>query len=170
MDTKTAKQIGQRLGLRSAVIGIVTAYLVYAGVLFQLGGNPAHAFLWLLYVDYAVNTVVGAIGLLLMGWLFGQLAGLQIIFKKRNELLIGVLTGLLTLLTGTLIGSTLGYLEEGFDNSDVLEALFDYYYKPLFWVTTFGTIPAIVVGIWFGRQIKKQGLKISVDQDASRQQ
>ena len=159
MDPKTAKQIGQRLGLRSAFIGLVTAYLIYSGVLLQLGDKPAHAFLWLFYDDYAINTIVGAIGLLLMGWLFGELAGHQIIFKKRNELLIGVLTGLLTLLTGTLIGSTVGYFQEGFDNSDVLEALFDYYYKPLFWVTVFGTIPAIIVGIWFGRQIKKQGLK-----------
>jgi hypothetical protein len=27
----------------------------------------------------------------------------------------------------------------------------------------FGIIPVIVVGLWFGRQIKKQGLKVRVD-------
>jgi len=38
----------------------------------------------------------------------------------------------------------------------------------LYSVTMFGLIPVVIVGLWFGRQIKKQGLKIDVGQDASR--
>jgi hypothetical protein len=78
--------------------------------------------------------------------------------------LTGIKYGLLTLLLGTLIGSTVGFIEEGIDNIGTQDdPFYDYYFKPLYWVTTFGIIPVILVGLWFGRQIKKQGLKIRVD-------
>lgn len=33
-------------------------------------------------------------------------------------------------------------------------------------MTIFGIIPVIIVGLWFGRQIKKRGLEVSMKQDA----
>ena len=77
--------------------------------------------------------------------------------------------GLITLVTGTLIGSSVGFIQEGIDNiGGFSNPFYDYYFKPLYWVTMFGLIPVVIVGLWFGRQIKKQGLKIDVGQDASR--
>jgi hypothetical protein len=66
---------------------------------------------------------------------------------------MGVKYGFLTLLTATLIGSSVGFIQEGVGKYN---ALYDYYFKPLYWVTMFGIIPVLLVGLWFGRQIKKQ--------------
>ena len=45
-------------------------------------------------------------------------------------------------------------------NSDILDALEDYYHKPRYWITIFGAIPSIIIGFWLGIQIKKQGYKL----------
>jgi hypothetical protein len=169
VDKGQAKQIGQRLAIKSGLIGIAIAYLIYAGVLTLLGDSFFSALLWISRVDYAANTIIGAVGLLAMAYLFGQLAGTEILIKKWNDTFVGIKYGLLTLWTATIIGSTLGFLQEGLDNiGSPDEPFFDYYFKPLYWVTMFGLIPAIVVGVWFGGQIRKRGLKMRAGQDASR--
>ena len=96
-----------------------------------------------------------------MAYFFGQLAGFEILIKHRNYLLTGIKYAVLTLITGTLIGSSVGFLQEGIkDIGGFANPFYDYYFKPLYWVTMFGIIPAIIVGLLFGRQIKKQGQKM----------
>jgi hypothetical protein len=164
VDIKTAKHIGQRLALKSGVIGLLIAYILFAWVTFSWDQKLSKSIFWILDAEFWYHLVIGAIGLLTMAYFFGQLAGVEILMKKKNELLTGIKYGLLTLLLGTLIGSTVGFIEEGIDNIGTQDdPFYDYYFKPLYWVTTFGIIPVILVGLWFGRQIKKQGLKIRVD-------
>lgn len=122
------------------------------------------AVFWIFEVEFWYSLLVGAIGLLTMAYIFGRFAGVEILIKKRNELLTGIKYGLLILVTGTLIGSSVGFIQEGIDNfGGVTNPIYDYYFKPMYWVTIYGIVPVIIVGLWFGRQIKKQGLKISVD-------
>jgi hypothetical protein len=99
-----------------------------------------------------------------MAYLSGRLAAVEILIKNKDYSLTGIKYGLLTLWTATIIGSSVGFLQEGLDNIGTADNPFeDYYYKPFFWVTIFGIIPAILVGQWFGRQIKKQGKSISAE-------
>ncbi len=89
---------------------------------------------------------------------------------KQKRYLENTFTGmkyrLLTLITGTLIGSSVGFIQEGIDNIGGFGTPFyDYYFKPLYWVTMFGIIPAIAVGLWSGRQIKRKGQRINVALD-----
>lgn len=106
------------------------------------------------------HLIIGALGLLTMAYFFGQRAGVEILVKRRNDLWTGVKYGLVILLTGTLIGSSVGFIQEGIDNiGGFSNPFYDYYFKPLYWVTMFGIIPVVLVGLWFGRQIKRQGLR-----------
>ena len=164
MDIKTAKQIGQRLAIKSGLIGLLIAYILFGRVTYSWDQNLSEAVFWIFDVEFWYHLTVGAIGLLTMAYFFGQLAGVEILVKRKNELWTGVKYGLLTLLTGTLIGSSVGFIQEGIDDiGGFSNPFYDYYFKPLYWVTIFGIAPVIVVGLWFGRQIKRQGLKIKVD-------
>lgn len=151
----TAKQIGSRIGIRSAMIGVGIAYLIMA-ILLGLD-NGAEGVLWIFEVDYWPNLLLGATGLILMSHLFGQRAGIEIIERKKGYRWVGIKYGFIILITATLIGSTLGFLQEGLDRIGTVDNPFeDYYFKPLLWVTIFGIIPVIIVGVWFGWQIKKK--------------
>ena len=169
MDKGQAKLIGQRLAIKSALIGLTIAYIIFGGLIYSWDEKLLKSAFWIFDVDFWYHLIIGAIGLLTLAYFFGQLAGVEILIKRRNEFLTGIKYGLITLLTGTLIGSSVGFIQEGLDNiGEFSNPFYDYYFKPLYWVTMFGIIPVVIVGLWFGRQIKKQGLKINVGQDASR--
>jgi hypothetical protein len=154
MDIKTAGQIGARTALRAGLIGLVLAYVIFGGLIYTWDENLLKALLWIFDVKFWYHIVIGAVGLLTMACIFGQFAGIEILTKRKNESLTGVKYGFLTLITGTLIGSSVGFIKEGLGKHN---GLFDYYVKPLYWVTMFGIVPVILVGLWFGRQMKKKG-------------
>lgn len=161
VDIKTAKIIGQRLAIKSGIIGLTNAYIIFGGLLYSWDMKLLKAIFWILDVEFWYHLLIGAVGLLAMAYFFGQLAGVEILVKKKNELFTGIKYGLLTLVTGTLIGSSVGFVQEGIDNiGGFSNPFYDYYFKPMYWVIMFGVIPAMIVGLWFGRQIKIQGLKI----------
>ena len=160
MDRGKAKQIGQRLAIKSALIGLLIAYIIFAGVMYSWDEQLLNAVLWIFNVEFWYHLLVGAVGLLVMAFIFGQLAGIEILIKRKNEILTGIKYGFLSLLLGTIIGSSVGFIQEGIHNSGGFSnPVYDYYFKPLYWVTMFGIIPVAVVGYWFGKQIKKQGIK-----------
>lgn len=158
MDTRTAKHIGQKLAIKSTLIGLLIAYILFGLVIFSWDQKLFNAIFWILNVEFWYHLLIGAIGLLTMGYFFGRLAGVEILVKRKNELLIGIKYGLLTLVTGTLIGSSVGFIQEGVDDiGGFSNPFYDYYFKPLYWVTMYGIIPVLIVGIMFGRQIKRNG-------------
>jgi len=164
VDRKAAKQIGQRLAIKSGLIGLVIAYALFGWVSYGWDSNLFKAIFWIVDVEFWYHLLIGTVGLLAMGYFFGQLAGVDILIKKKNDLLTGVKYGLLTLVTGTLIGSSVGFIQEGIDDIGGFgNPFYDYYFKPMYWVTIFGIVPVIVVGLWFGRQIKRHGLKFKVE-------
>jgi len=120
-----------------------------------------NAFHWFTRINYWFNLLVGALRLVLAGYFYGRLAGINILIKKKNYEWIGIAYGLLTLWIGMLMGSTVGFLDEGLDNIGTGDNPFvDYYYKLLFWVACFDFIPEIIVVLWFGRRIKLNGKKV----------
>lgn len=167
MDIRTAKHIGQQLAIKSALIGLLIAYILFGLVIFSWDQKLIKAIFWIFDVEFWYHLLIGAIGLLTMGYFFGRLAGVEILVKRKNEFLTGIKYGLLTLITGTLIGSSVGFIQEGIDDIDGFgNPFYDYYFKPLYWVTMYGIIPVIIVGIMFGKQIKRNG-KMFDGQNAS---
>src|SRR5690554_6323299 len=141
MDKGQAKNIGQRLAIKSALIGLIIAYIIFGGLIYSWDEKLLKALFWIFDVEFWYHLLIGAIGLLTMAYFFGQLAGVEILVKRRNELLTGVKYGLITLLTGTLIGSSFGFIQGGLDNiGGFSNPFYDYYFKPLYWVTIFGII------------------------------
>ncbi len=93
-----------------------------------------------------------------MAYVFGRMAGTEIIKRKKDHNWVGIKYGFTTLFTGTVIGSTMGFIQEGLESIGTQDNPFeDYYFKPLFWVMLFGSIPVVLVGRWFGRTIKVIG-------------
>lgn len=169
VDIETAKHIGQRLAIKSGLTGLLIAYILFAWVTYRWDEKLSKAVFWIFDVEFWHHLLIGAIGLLTTAYFFGQLAAIEILVKRKNELWTGVKYGLITLVAGTLIGSSVGFIQEGIDNiGGFSNPFYDYYFKPIYWVAMFGIVPVIIVGLWFGRQIKRQGLKVDVRQDASR--
>ena len=143
-----AKKIGSKQGLLSVGIGLLIAQLIMT--LFSSN------FLWFTSASFKLNLAIGIIIMLLSGHLFGQLAGIAILIKKRNYILTGFSYGMAVLMTTAFLSSWVGFFQEGFDNIGTNDNPFeDYIFKPIFWIFLFGLLPSFLVGIWFGKQIKK---------------
>jgi membrane protease YdiL (CAAX protease family) len=151
MDTFLAKKIGSRQALKGVVAGLIIAYLIMTW--FSQGFGLKYALLWFKNIDYKFNIFVGVIAILLAGHFLGQRAGISILVKNKNRIWIGILYGFLILLVGTIVASFVGVFQNiGIDNS----LFFNYMVKPLVWVTSFGLIPVVIAGIWFGNSIVRQ--------------
>lgn len=160
VEIQKAKQIGQRLALKSGAAGLLIAYIIFSSLLINWDSGILKAIIWITDVEFGYHLIIGAIGLLVMAYLFGQRAGIEILIKGKNELWVGVKYGFVTLITGTLIASSVGFIEEGIDNiGGFSNPFYDYYFKPMYWILMFGFIPTILIGLWFGVTIKKNGRK-----------
>lgn len=149
-----AKKIGSCQGLIAVGIGLLIAQLIMT--VFSSDKGFINGFFWFTTFSYNLNLIIGAIIMLVSGHLFGQLAGKAILIKKKNYILIGFLCGMATLMTTAFLSSWTGFFQEGISKVGTNDNPFvDYIYKPVFWIFFFGLIPVFIVGIWFGRQIKK---------------
>ena len=149
-----AKKIGSRQGLISVGIGLLIAQLIMTWV--SSDNGIVKGFFWFTTFSYNLNLIIGAIIMLVSGHIFGQLAGKAILVKKRNYILTGFLCGMAILMTTAFLSSWTGFFQEGIHHTNSYDNPYeDYILKPVFWIFFFGIIPVFLVGIWFGRQIKK---------------
>ena len=80
-----------------------------------------------------------------------------ILIKKWNYALTGMMIGMAIILTTIGIASWVGFIQEGIDNVGTNDnPFFNYILKPIYWVALIGSIPALMLGFWFGKQIKKK--------------
>jgi len=111
------------------------------------------------FYSLPLNLGIGIFGLYFAGYFVSKKMEVLIKNRFKNSILIGVL-GLLTfLIFGIFLGSTVGFLQEGVVNlneyNNISDAIFDYYFKPFFWILLFGIIPTILTGVILGLLIKK---------------
>lgn len=157
MTISEARKIGSRQGLISVGLGLLIAQLIMT-LMITTDEGFIKAFFWFTNIDYWLNIFIGAFIMLACGHFYGQLAGKLILIKKWNSVLTGFLIGLAVLLTTTFFASWTGFIQEGIDKIGTNDdPFFDYIFKPMYWVTMFGLIPALIVGAWFGRRIKNKG-------------
>lgn len=149
MTPELAKNIGIKKALQCATIGLLIAFLFMTML---AGWN----FLWLADWYYLINIIIG-IGIFYgLAYLFGKNAGYEILIKKKDSNKVGAKYGFLTLIiTAFLVGWT-GFVQEGMEPYDTFwDSFEDYIFKPFFWIMVTGFLPAILVGILFGKWIKK---------------
>ena len=155
MTEELAKKTGSRQALISVSIGLLIAQLIMTWLSSDSGW--INGFLWFVPFSYKLNIIIGATIMLLCGHFFGQRAGIEILIKKKHYTWVGFKYGMSTLLTTAFLASWTGFFQEGIDHIGTNdEPIIDYIFKPVFWIFIFGLIPVLLVGFWFGRQIKKQ--------------
>lgn len=154
MTEVEAKKIGSRQGLIFVIVGLLIAQFIM--VWFSSDNSIIEGFFWFTTFNYNFNVIIGILIMLISGHLFGQIAGKAILIKKRNYVLMGFLCGMAILMTTAFLSSWIGFFQEGISKIGTEDNPFvDYIYKPIFWILFFGLIPVLVVGTWFGKQIKK---------------
>lgn len=157
MNKKNAKRIGSKQGLISAGLGLLIAQLIMTTFV-SLDKDFVEAFFWFTSIDYKLNILIGGGIMLFCGHFYGQLASNTILIRKSNSMLIGWLCSMGVLLTTAFLAGWTGFVQEGIYKINTNDDPFvDYIFKPFFWVTIFGTIPALIVGIWFGARVKAKG-------------
>ncbi|MES2804097.1 MAG: hypothetical protein V4652_00915 [Bacteroidota bacterium] len=101
--------------------------------------------------------LIGIFALYISGFYVAEKMDKEININHRKTYLIGI-PGLLTILIiGTFIGSTMGFLRFGISEigqNPLSDVIFDYYFKPYFWILFFGLIPTIITGFILGKLIK----------------
>lgn len=155
MSEELAKKIGSRQALKSVFIGLFIAQFIMTWL--SSDGGWINGFLWFVDFSYKLNLIIGATAMFICGHFFGQRAGFEILIKKRDYTWVGFKYGMAILLTTVFLGSWTGFFQEGIDNIGTNDEPFnDYILKPVFWVFLFGLVPVLLVGFWFGWQIKKR--------------
>ena len=150
-------KLGARLGLKAVTIGIIIAYLAFS---LLAGGDGFASFFWIFDFDYTLNLLIGVLAFYGCGYVIGQRAGYEIILKHNHAVLTGIKYGLVTLLMAAVLGSLLGFFQEGLSlDAPVTESMFNYIAKPVIWIVLAGFIPASIVGTLFGIYIKQMGRK-----------
>jgi len=157
MTELDARKIGSRQGLISVGLGLLIAQLIMTWV--SSDNGILNGFLWFTSFSYNLNILIGVVIMLLCGHFYGQLAGKAILIRKRNYIFTGFLYGMAILMTTAFLSSWTGFFQEGIEKVGTNDNPFeDYILKPVFWIFFFGLLPVFLVGIWFGRQIKKHGI------------
>jgi hypothetical protein len=149
MTKKDAMRIGSNEGLLSATIGIVIAYSI-------MGLFTANVF-WLTEISFKINIFVGVFILLICSHWAGRLSGRLILIRQFHPIIVGPLAGMAVLLVTAFLSGWLGFFQEGLDNSNYYDAFEDYIFKPLYWVSILGLLPALITGVFFGYRIKRKG-------------
>jgi hypothetical protein len=154
MTREIAENIGIKVALKSVTIGILIAYLIPTILVI---GDGIQAVLWIFKISYWINIVIGILIFYACGYYFGKKAGIEILINKKDYQKVGAKYGFLTLIVTAFLSSWIGFFQEGIDSVGTIDNPFeDYIFKPMFWILLFGFLPAILVGMLFGKWIKKK--------------
>ncbi len=146
------KAYAQKTGTITSLIGLVVAYLIPAAIT-AIDDGILKGLMWGKHLDNIwPNLLLGCVGIITSAYF---LCGF-LVHRTYSHLVAYIFKAigltLLVLLSGTIIGSTLGFVQEGDFHTwpkELGNDLFDYYAKPLFWIGIFGSIPASIIGaIW----------------------
>ena len=134
------RMVGNLLGLAFGALGLVLAW----GLLTILGGSSV-------IPRFPLSVTIGAATVLLVAsWLGGQFASRPARSSSWAPA-FGAFTAVVALELGVLLGSIPELLADLRTGSTGLgAAVFDFVVKPLYWVSLFGLLPAILLGLFFG--------------------
>lgn len=128
---------------------VVAFFIFYAIVSFNL--SEVIDFI----ADFPLNLSIGIAAFYVTGYYLGNLLSQS----RRIRIIHGVFSAFFILLIGTVVGSTVGFIQEGLPayaehHYSLVENITDYYFKPLFWVFFFGFIPTVILGITIGLSLE----------------
>jgi len=94
-----------------------------------------------------------------VSFFLGRKAGVAIILKKGNYLLISYANGIAIVVLSTLISSTFSLIIQVITGAMPENWLLLFVAKPVVWMTLLSVIPVLIAGSWYGVQMKMSGTK-----------
>lgn len=149
-----AKQLGYKYAFIGNLIGLLIASLILMSF---ASGEPLKTVLLVpveFVIGFKLNIAVGITAMFISAYYLGQKAGVEILSTMPDPHWIGLKTGMLILIISTIAGSLVGFFKEGIGSYG--NPFYHYLFKPLFWVISYGFIPVVLVGIWYGYIIEKK--------------
>lgn len=154
MNEYEAAKVGSKVILTGIVIGLLVAACIMTWIDGGLGW--VNGFLR----EFWLNILLALMGLFYFGYVFGKKAGINILIKNKNAYWVSLYTGFLALIIGTFLGSLVGFFTEGLPLEPIESAVFDYIFKPFFWVLFFGIPFLLIVSVGLAWQIKQKRSKV----------
>ena len=158
-DVKKAKSLGRKKAYETVLIGVSIFYVI--GV-FIFSNEGLQSLLWLSYIDlynwmFILNWVIS---FLIVAYFVGSHAGKQILVKKNHFVKTGIVSGILMVIFGAVLGCFLGFLLESAQDLETKQPIIDFFLVPIFWIILYGIAPSILLGVWFGYRLKSLDFKL----------
>lgn len=156
MDEKRAKGIGSKQGLYAVTLGLFIAQIIMT--VLSIDNGIYKAVFWFYDADDILSLCIVIPIVYLCGHFFGQGAGKAILKRHRNYTWIGFKFGFLTLFICVFASSSIDFIEYGIEKIGARgqQPFLQYMIEPMFMQTLIGTIPALLIGLWCGWNIKKR--------------
>jgi hypothetical protein len=158
MDKRKAKHLGSKFGIRSVTAGLIMAQVIMSVFFYNKSDGIIKAILWFTEKDYWLNLLAGIAILYLCGYFYGQASGKQVLINHKNYNLVGFKFAMFTLVTSTVISCCINFLMVGVDKvgRQGEHPITDYILNPILFILLFGLIPSLIIGFWFGKQLRKR--------------
>lgn len=101
------------------------------------------------------------LGSFIFAILFGKVATLKFLSKRKNYLWIGMGTGLLIIICSTLLACLVAFSLQLVDIGFTEKWGLIYFVRPLLWMLAFSLVPVMVAGGWYGYKMKKVAFRLS---------
>lgn len=160
MDKRKAKHLGGKFGLRAVTGGLFMAQIVMT--IFFYNNNKSDgilkAFFWFTETNFWLSLVTGISVLYICGYFYGQFCGRQVLINHKNYNLVGFKYALFALLVPTVSASFINFLIVGIDKVGQSKAnpIVDSFLTPIPIIFLFGLVPALLMGYWFGKQLRRR--------------
>ncbi len=156
-NRKIAKRIGSKYALISISLGlsIAAVFMIILSNASESWTDTTETFLSII-MDFKLIFGFSVLVFYFSAYMFGKIAGKQILLHGRNYILVGIVTGFLILISATLTGSLVGFMYNVGNASNMSATVNNYFYKPITWVILFGTVPVLAVGSLYGYLVIRQ--------------
>ena len=153
MTSQEAKTLGRTKKLRAT--GLTVAILIVAFMFMETRGDFANGILF--FMEAILNIPFLAILTILFGltFLFGGIAGKEIILDKKGIILTSLKYSVLIILMIIIYAAIIGILKDKTTSSDNLGRLLaTYFLTPLFKIGQLTIVPMFVVWLWATNQMR----------------
>jgi hypothetical protein len=152
-NSNRCESLALKLSLIFATLGLLLAFGII-GLMFGLSGVAD-----VLKLSKVSGSIAGGVvALYVAATCLGMVAGnwaCRIGVKDTRTWFIGIGLALSCLLISTLAGSSIHFFSEIGNPPDVSGAFEAYVFKPLLWVSLFGAVPALLLGIIYAASLRK---------------
>jgi len=146
-DESKYREVAMRKAIYCSSLGLLTAFAI--SLLFGIVS---------LAVKFSDAIICGIIGLYISTYFYSKLAG-KIVYRfgaDNNKIWItGILLAWSCVVTMAVAGSSV-YFFKDINRSGLGSSFVNYIFKPIFWVTFIGFIPALLLGIFWSTLVKKE--------------